>query len=106
MNPGTVLEPFSASCTGHGGEDGGASSADGALESHINLAVATRLYDMLRFTGQRTIMTRSTEDAIYTEGDTIRARKVSDTHNRVSIVNHAENAVCHSRICRQGRYIS
>ena len=78
---------------GHGGEDGGASSADGALESHINLAVATRLYDMLRFTGQRTIMTRSTEDAIYTEGDTIRARKVSDTHNRVSIVNHAENAV-------------
>ena len=29
---------------GHGGEDGGASSADGALESHINLAVATRLY--------------------------------------------------------------
>ena len=28
---------------GHGGEDGGASSADGAMESHINLSITLRL---------------------------------------------------------------
>lgn len=78
---------------GHGGEDGGASAADGTLESDLNLAVALRLNDLLRFAGQRTVMTRDTEAAIFTEGDTIRARKVSDTRNRVKIVNGAENGV-------------
>lgn len=78
---------------GHGGEDGGASAADGTLESDLNLAVALRLNDLLRFAGQRTVMTRATEAAIFTEGDTIRARKVSDTRNRVEIVNGAENGV-------------
>lgn len=78
---------------GHGGEDGGASAADGTLESDLNLAVALRLNDLLRFAGQRTVMTRDTEAAIFTEGDTIRARKVSDTRNRVEIVNGAENGV-------------
>ena len=42
---------------GHGGEDGGAVSAGGVLESHINLAVAARVNDLLRFSGQRTVMT-------------------------------------------------
>lgn len=78
---------------GHGGEDGGASAADGTLESDLNLAVALRLNDLLRFAGQRTVMTRATEAAIFTEGDTIRERKVSDTRNRVEIVNGAENGV-------------
>ena len=78
---------------GHGGEDGGASAADGTLESDLNLAVALRLQDLLRFAGQRTILTRDTEAAIFTEGDTIRERKVSDTRNRVEIVNGAEHGV-------------
>lgn len=78
---------------GHGGEDGGASAADGTLESDLNLAVALRLNDLLRFAGERTVLTRSTTEAIYTEGDTIRARKVSDTRNRVELVNETENAV-------------
>lgn len=78
---------------GHGGEDGGASASDGTLESDLNLTVARRLNDLLRFLGQRTVLTRSTTAAIYTEGDTIRARKVSDTRNRVELVNETENAV-------------
>ena len=33
---------------GHGGEDGGASSADGLIEKDINLDIAIMLRDMLR----------------------------------------------------------
>lgn len=36
---------------GHGGEDGGAVSADGTQESGINLAIALRLEDILAFCG-------------------------------------------------------
>lgn len=78
---------------GHGGEDGGAISASGVSESHINLAVAQRVNDLLRFTGQRTVMSRTEDVSIHTEGDTIRARKVSDIHNRVELVNSIENSV-------------
>jgi N-acetylmuramoyl-L-alanine amidase len=78
---------------GHGGEDGGAVSADGVLESQINLAVAQRVNHLLRFAGQRTVMTRTEDVSVHTEGDTIRKRKVSDIHHRVDVVNGTENAV-------------
>lgn len=78
---------------GHGGEDGGAVSPNGVAESRINLEIALRLHDLLRFTGQQTLMTRTDDNAIHTQGDTIRARKASDIRNRVSIVNDIENAV-------------
>ena len=78
---------------GHGGEDGGAVSAAGVAESHLNLAIATQINDLLRFSGQRTIMTRADDQSIHTEGDTIRARKASDIRNRVALVNGTENAV-------------
>lgn len=78
---------------GHGGEDGGAVSSSGVEESLINLAVSTRLNDLLRFVGVRTVMTRTKDVSIHTEGDTMRARKVSDIHNRVELVNGIENSV-------------
>ena len=78
---------------GHGGEDGGAVSPDGVTESRINLEIALRVKDLLRFAGRRTVMTRSGEEAIHTEGDTIRARKASDIRNRVALVNETENGV-------------
>ena len=78
---------------GHGGEDGGAVSASGVLESYLNLAVAAQVNDLLRFAGQRTIMTRTEDVSIHTEGDTIRARKASDIRNRVALVNGTEHAV-------------
>jgi len=78
---------------GHGGEDGGAVSASGVTESELNLEIALRANDLLRFTGQRTVLTRADGDAIHTEGDTIRARKASDIRNRVALVNGTENAV-------------
>lgn len=78
---------------GHGGEDGGAVSPDGVMESRINLAISQSLSDLLRFAGQRTLLTRTEDVSIHTEGDTMRARKVSDIHHRVNIVNGTEGAV-------------
>ena len=39
---------------GHGGEDGGASSPDGVLESGLNLQFALRMRDLLQFARRRT----------------------------------------------------
>ena len=77
---------------GHGGEDGGASTADGVLESGINLEIALRLRDLLAFAGVDTQMIRDTDTAVYS-GDcrTISQKKVSDLKNRVSMVNTVEN---------------
>lgn len=79
---------------GHGGEDGGAVTADGAEESGINLAVSLRLEQLLRFAGISTEMTRRTDCMVCDPGlDTIRQRKVSDLHNRTSFVNSIPEAV-------------
>lgn len=79
---------------GHGGEDGGAVSADGAAESHINLAVAKRVEDLLLFLGHDVLMTRAGDEAIYSQdATTLREKKVSDLKNRVAMVNDRENAV-------------
>lgn len=78
---------------GHGGEDGGAVAADGTVESGINLAVALRLNDLLRFCGQTSVMTRSSDISIYSEGaKTLHEKKVSDLKNRVSLVNSCEGS--------------
>ncbi len=78
---------------GHGGVDGGASTADGVLERDLNLEVAQRVRDLLCLTGQRAVLTRTTEEDLHTEGDTIRERKVSDIRNRVALVNGTENGL-------------
>ena len=78
---------------GHGGEDGGATSCTGVLESEINLEIAVRLEDMLNLLGYRTIMVREDDSAIHTEGATIAQRKVSDLKNRVQLVNNASDAL-------------
>lgn len=79
---------------GHGGEDGGATSPDGVEESGLNLEIAVRVNDLLRFAGQRTLLTRS-EDVTIADPDlaTVRQRKASDLKNRVALVNGTENAV-------------
>ena len=78
---------------GHGGEDGGATSCSGVLECEINLEIAKRLNDLLNFLGYQTIMIRTDDAAVHTEGYTIAQRKVSDLKNRVQLVNETENAL-------------
>lgn len=78
---------------GHGGEDGGAMSCTGRLESEYNLAICRRLNDLLHLLGYQTRMTRTSDVSIYTTGDTIARKKVSDLKERVRIVNETNNAV-------------
>lgn len=78
---------------GHGGEDGGASSCTGQLESAYNLAISRRLDDLLHLMGYQTHMTRTSDVSIYTTGDTIARKKISDLKERVRITNSFDNAV-------------
>lgn len=78
---------------GHGGEDGGAVSCSGVYESQINLEIALKLEDLMHLLGIDTVMIRTTDCSIYTKGDTIAAKKVSDLKERVRIANATENAI-------------
>lgn len=78
---------------GHGGMDGGATSCTGKLESGYNLEISLRLNDLLRLLGYDTRMIRSTDISVYTKGDTIAQKKVSDLKERVRIVNETENSL-------------
>ena len=78
---------------GHGGEDGGAVSADGTPESGINLQITRQLADLMLFMGYDVILTREGEDAVYSpEATTLREKKVSDLKNRVELINEQDNA--------------
>ena len=78
---------------GHGGEDGGAVSCTGRMESEYNLAISRRLDDLLHLMGYRTRMTRTSDVSIYTTGSTLAQKKVSDLKERVRIVNETGNAL-------------
>lgn len=79
---------------GHGGEDGGATGVNGASESMLNLEIALRLEQMLAFCGYDTLMTRSSDNAIYSEGcETYSEKKISDLKNRVALINSNQPAV-------------
>ena len=78
---------------GHGGEDGGATSCTGILESQFNLDIALRLDKLMQLLGYKTLMVRTTDTAIHTSGNTISARKASDLKARVKLVNDTPNGV-------------
>lgn len=78
---------------GHGGEDGGAVSCTGKLESGYNLEIALRLRDLLHLLGYDTRMIRTTDISVYTAGQTIAQKKVSDLKQRVRMVNETDNAL-------------
>ena len=90
--------PVERECTiiidaGHGGVDGGATSCTGMLESNLNLQIALRLEDLMHLLGYQTKMIREEDISVYTEGDTIAQKKISDLKERVRIVNETENAI-------------
>lgn len=78
---------------GHGGEDGGATSCTGILESAYNLDISLRLNDLLHLLGYDTKIIRTTDISIYTKAETIAQKKISDLKERVRIVNETENAL-------------
>lgn len=92
---------------GHGGVDGGATSCTGILESHMNLDIAIRLDDLMNFIGYNTKMIRTSDVSVYTEGETIAAKKVSDLKNRVKLVNETNNSLLislHQNYFNQSQY--
>lgn len=78
---------------GHGGEDGGASSSSGRRESTYNLEISLRLNDLLNLLGYKTKMIRTSDISVYTKGETLSQKKMSDLKERVRIVNETENAL-------------
>lgn len=79
---------------GHGGEDGGATTAEGVPESGINLAIACKLEALAGLFGVETVMTRESQDISYPESAATTAqRKQSDQKARIELINAQENAV-------------
>ena len=80
---------------GHGGIDGGCSSAAGDVEKNINLAILLDLREMLRASGYEVIVTRDTDISIHDKGvEGIANQKSSDMDNRLEIFNSVEDAIC------------
>lgn len=79
---------------GHGGEDGGAVSASGAKESDINLGIVLKIDQLMGFWGVPTILTRADDRSIHdASAKTLREKKVSDLHNRVSLIEGTEHSM-------------
>lgn len=81
--------------SGHGGMDGGCSTADGVTEKGINLEIMLSVRDMCRLYGYDVAVTRDRDVSIHDSGVTgIRNQKVSDMENRLELFNKFPNAVC------------
>lgn len=79
---------------GHGGEDGGASTASGVKESDINLAIVLKTRALMAFLGVEPQLTRDRDLSLHSDGaETIRQKKVSDLKNRVAMVENTPNAL-------------
>ena len=80
---------------GHGGMDGGCSTADGKTEKGINLNILLSVRDMAKLFGYNVDVTRDKDTSIHDKGVTgIRNQKVSDMENRLEIFNKYPDAVC------------
>ncbi len=92
---------------GHGEPDGGATSCTGKLESSFNLEIGLRLNDLMHFLGYSTRMIRTDEMSVYTQGETIAQKKMSDLKERVRICAETDGAVLlsiHQNTFSDGRY--
>jgi N-acetylmuramoyl-L-alanine amidase len=79
---------------GHGGEDGGASSASGLIEKDVNLEIAHILAEMLRANGVDVIMTREDDRLLYDRNTDYQGRKKKlDLAARLAIADSAEDAI-------------
>ncbi len=102
-NNGTELLPVSSVTedrqtvlidAGHGGFDGGAVAADGTPEKDINLSIAKKLAELLRFHGYEVIMTRESDTGTETDSSgTIAERKKSDMYERLRMMEENSEAI-------------
>ena len=79
---------------GHGGEDGGTSSASGILEKDLNLAVAFALRDLLEAAGIPCVMTRTEDKLLYDRGVNFQGRKKAlDLAARSTVAANTEDCL-------------
>ncbi len=95
MNKGTTSPSKTVILdAGHGGEDGGASSADGLLEKDLNLALALTMRDILATNGVNVILTRDTDTLLYDRNVDFHGRKkMLDMAARLKIAENTADAV-------------
>ena len=78
---------------GHGGEDGGAVSADGLQEKNLNLDLTLRIRDLLVADGVNVILTRDTDVLLYDRNADYRGRKKAlDLQARQNIAEQTPGA--------------
>ena len=80
---------------GHGGEDGGTSSAAGVLEKDLNLSVAFALRDLLEKAGIPVVMTRTEDKLLYD-------RNV-DFHGRKKVLDLAARRLMAEKVAAEAR---
>lgn len=86
--PRFVIDP------GHGGEDGGAVSADGQRESVINLGIGLRMDRLMGLLGYPCTLSRTDESLEYpSNANTVRSRKQADLERRVKLAESTPHAV-------------
>ncbi|MEG1730060.1 MAG: N-acetylmuramoyl-L-alanine amidase [Oscillospiraceae bacterium] len=79
---------------GHGGEDGGAVSKEGTLESQINLDISRRIAALAGFTGTACVLTRESNEIDYpAEAKTVARRKAYDLKARAKLINATDGGV-------------
>lgn len=80
-----ILDP------GHGGKDGGASSASGIVEKEVVLSVSQKVEDYLKMQGINVILTRDGDYDLASPD--AKPRKTEDLSKRVQIMNNQENGI-------------
>ena len=79
---------------GHGGEDGGAVSAEGMMEKDLNLQIAKKVRDLLEANGTKVVMTRDTDILLYDRSSNYEGRKkAQDLAARRKIGEETENGI-------------
>ena len=79
---------------GHGGEDGGTSSASGIVEKDVNLSIAKMLCEMLKASGINAVMTREDDRLLYDRNVDYQGKKKKLDHAaRLNIMQKSENAI-------------
>ena len=90
---------------GHGGIDGGCSTANGVPEKGINLNIMLTLHDLLTVSGFDVEATRDADRSIHDSGiEGIANQKSSDMDNRLALFNKYDNAICIS--IHQNQYVN
>ncbi|MGM9624071.1 MAG: N-acetylmuramoyl-L-alanine amidase [Eubacteriales bacterium] len=90
--PKSIRTPRVVLDAGHGGEDGGAVSADGVMEKTLNLSIVLTLGDMLEAAGIPVVYTRTDDNGLY-DGAVPGHRKMTDLKNRLAVWEQYPDAI-------------